>query len=155
MHIRLALVSAARPTGCTVRLLGEQGPVEARYSPAVQGRVKVRPRQLVAVDMAAETPTVLWRWFRGVVVYRQGTHVVVDNRRYQPAYRHPISVARLPEELEVEPGIGDEVFYSLGVDGVVIDGVADDGPAHPGRIAADLFPAIEDAYAEIRAGEGA
>lgn len=150
MNLRLAVVTAARPTGCTIRWLGEQGPTEARLSAAAQGRVKIRAGQLVAVDIAGEAPTVMWRWFRGAVVYREGTHVVVETRRYQPDHRAPISVARLPEELEEQPALGDEVFYTLGPEATVIDGVAGDGPAHPGRIAADFFPTIAEIYAEMQ-----
>lgn len=150
MDLRLAIVAAAGPADCTLRWLDEPGERPARYSPAMRGRVRVVPRQLVAVDTAAAAPTVMWRWFRGVVILRRGDYVVVDNEVYQPEFRIPISVARLPEVLEVDVPLGAEVFYSHEPYGAVIDVVAGDGPAHPARLAADMFPAIADVYAERR-----
>lgn len=149
MKLRLALVSAARPTDCTLRWLATPTELTAHYSAPMQGRIKLCPRQLVAVDTAATPPNVLWRWFRGVVIYRRDDHVVVDNHVYQAGFRAPISVVRLPDALEVEVQVGDEVFYSLDTYGVVIDVVEHDLPAHPARIAADLFPALVDFYAEL------
>lgn len=148
MDLQLAIVTDARPTGCTLRRLDTDEDLPARYSGAVQGRIRVLPRQLVAVDTATDPPTVMWRWFRGVVVYRRDDHVVVDHHVYQPGFRAPISVVRLPDILEVAVQIGDEVWYSPEAAGVVIDTVSEGAPAHPARIAADLFPAIADIYAE-------
>lgn len=154
MHLRLALVTAARPSDCTLRWLDEPGELPARYSGAVQGRIRIVPGQLVAVDTATE-PTVVWRWFRGPVIYRRDDHVVVDNHVHQPGFRAPISVVRLPDILEDEVRLGDQVFYTLGEHGAVIDTARGDRPAHPARIAADLFPAIVDMYAERQSREGA
>ena len=148
MNLRLALVTAARPTDCSLRWLDTPAEFLARYSPAVQGRIKIRPGQLVAVDHEADQPTVMWRWFRGLVVYRRADHIVVDNHVYQAGFRAPISVVRLPDQLEVAVHIGDEVFYSPSDNGVAIDIVRDDAPAHPARLAADLFPGIAEVYAE-------
>lgn len=150
MDLRLAMVLAAGPTGCTIRWLDEAGERPARYSQAMQGRIRIVPRQLVAVDTATSPPTVMWRWFRGVVILRRDDHVVVDNHVYQPGFRAPISVMRLPDVLEVDVPLGAEVFYTHEPHGAVIDVVADDAPAHPARLAADMFPAIADVYAELR-----
>lgn len=150
MDLRLALVAAAGPTDCAIRWLDEPGEHPARYSPAMQGRIRIVPHQLVAVDTATTPPTVMWRWFRGVVILRRDDYVVVDNHIYQPGFRIPISVMRLPDVLEVDVPLGAEVFYSHEPHGAVIDVAAGDGPAHPARVAADLFPAIADVYAELR-----
>lgn len=150
MELRLALMTAARPSDCAIRWLDEPGERPARYSTQMQGRVKIVPRQLVAVDTATAPPTVMWRWFRGVVILRRDDHVVVDNHVYQPGFRIPISVMRLPDVLEVDVQLGAEVFYSHEPQGAVIDVVAGDAPAHPARLAADMFPAIADVYAEFR-----
>lgn len=152
MNLRLALVTATRQADCTLRWLDSPEELRASYSMSVQGRIKIRPRQLVAVDTAPALPTVMWRWFRGVVVYQRDDHVVVDNHVYQQGFRAPISVVRLPDILETSVGVGDEVFYSPGTDGAVIDTTQGDGPAHPARLAADLFPAIADFYTELREG---
>jgi hypothetical protein len=150
MDLRLALVTAAGPAECTLRWLDEPTERPARYSLAMQGRIKVVPHQLVAVDTEITPLTVMWRWFRGVVILRHDDHVVVDNHVYQPGLRIPISVMRLPDVLEVDVPLGAEVFYSHEPHGVVIDVVAGDAPAHPTRVAADMFPAIADVYAEFR-----
>lgn len=148
MKLRLALVTAARPADCTIRWIDAPEELPAQYSAPMRGRIKLVPRQLVAADTTTTPPTVMWRWFRGVVILRRDTHVVVDHHVYQPGFRAPIGVARLPDILEVDVQVGQEVFYNLDTHGAVIDVVRGDGPAHPARIAADLFPAIADVYAE-------
>ena len=69
---------------------------------------------------------------------------------YQPGFRIPLSVIRLPDVLEGAVPLGTEVFYSSELHGAVIDVVAGDVPAHPARLAADMFPAIAEVYAEFR-----
>jgi hypothetical protein len=150
MNLKLAIVSTAGPADCILRWLDELGEHPAHYSPAMQSRIKVVPRQLVAVDTATNPLTVMWRWFRGVVILRRDDHVVVDNHVYQPGFRIPISVMRLPDVLEVDVLLGTEVFYNYDTHGAVIDVVVDDAPAHPVRVATDMFPAIADVYAELR-----
>lgn len=150
MDLKLAIATTAGPTDCTIRWLDAPDEHAAHYSSAMQDRIKVVPRQLIAVDTATAPLTVMWRWFRGVVILRRDDHVVVDNHIYQPGFRMPISVMRLPDVLEVDVPLGAEVFYSPEPHGAVIDVVADDGPAHPTRLAADMFPAIADVYAELR-----
>lgn len=151
MNLKFAVVTAARPNDCTLRWLDAPDELIARYSKAVHGRIRIVPRQLVAVDAATTPPSVMWRWFRGIVIYRRDAHVVVDNHIYQAGYRAPISVVRLPDILEVQVEVGDEVFYSLDTHGAVIDVVGEDRqcPAHPARIAADLLPALAEVYAEL------
>jgi hypothetical protein len=155
VNLQLALVTTAQPTDCTLRRLDAPEEIRACYSEFMQGRIKIAPQQLVAVDAATAPPTVMWRWFRGVVVYRREDHVVVDNQVYQPGYRAPISVVRLPAILEVEVNVGDTVFYGPEPHGAVIDIAHERGPAHPARIAADLFPAIAEIYADLADERGA
>jgi hypothetical protein len=150
MDLKLALVTASDPADCTIRWLDEPGDHPARYSPAMQGRVKIVPHQLVAVDTATTPLTVMWRWFRGVAILRRDDYVVVDNHVYQPGFRIPLSVIRIPDVLEGDVPLGTEVFYSSELHGAVVDVVAGDVPAHPARLAADMFPAIAEVYAEFR-----
>jgi hypothetical protein len=150
MNLKLAIVVAPGQTDCVIRWLDQDAPITARYSAAVQDRIKIRPHQLVAVDTEAAAPTVMWRWFRGRVEYRQEDYVVVNNRPYQPSHHHPISVVRLPDVVAEEVQVGDEVFYTTNNrDGAVADTVEGGRPAHPERIGADLFPAIAAVYAEM------
>jgi len=153
MNLNLALVVDATPTTCTIRWLGENENTHAHYSPQVQNRIKIFPHQLVAVDAASTPPQVVWRWFRGRVDYQVADHVVVNNHIYQAGFRAPISVARVPDELETPLKPGDEVFYSLGAEAVVID-CADEGfPVHPERLRADMLPAIVEIYSEYTSKE--
>jgi hypothetical protein len=150
MKLKLAVVTAVRPTDCTLCWLDAPEELRAQFSEAIQGRLRIMPHHLVVVDASTAPPTVVWRWFRGVVVYRREACVVVDNHVYQPGYAAPISLVRLPDTFELEVHVGDEVFYSHDPQGALIDLVRDDRPAYPERIAADLFPAIEEIYAERR-----
>lgn len=150
MHLRLALVVSAGQTDCVVRWLGEQSLVTVQYSSAIQNQIKIRPRQLVAVQTTTNPPVLVWRWFRGRVEYQQEGYVVVNHRLYQASAHRPINVLQLPERLRHMVQVGDELFYSLDNDGVVIDRVADEHPAHPAQIQADLFPAIEAFYQQLR-----
>lgn len=68
MNLKLAIVIAAGPTDCTLRWLDSSEEFPARYSDAAQGRIRFCARQLVAADSATSPPTVVWRWFRGIVV---------------------------------------------------------------------------------------
>jgi hypothetical protein len=154
MNLKLALVVAPGQTDCTIRWLDQDTLITARYSAAVQDRIKIRPSQLVAVDTEAATPTVMWRWFRGRVEYRQEDYVVVNNRLYQPSHHHPISVVRLPDVVAEDVQVGDEVFYTTNDDGAVADTIEEGHPAHPERIGADLFPAIAAVYAEMDGAGG-
>ena len=149
MNFELAIVCSVAPDGCQVQLLGSATPIDAGYAAPVLDRIKLRPRQLVIVDMGAAPPEVVWRWFRGQVVYRAGDQAVVDNHRYQPGYRDQISLARVPDALETPITVGDEVFYSRDPGGPIVDLAIDGLPAHPARLRADLFPALEDMYAEL------
>jgi hypothetical protein len=66
--------------------------LSARYSRRVLNRIRIVPRQLVAVDSAPGTPEVVWRWFGGPVLMLVDSYAVVDYRVYQPGFRYPIGV---------------------------------------------------------------
>jgi hypothetical protein len=151
MRLALAVVVAVMPHTCDIRWLDSDEITTAQIAPAMhEHRIKLRPRQLVAVDMAAAPAQIVWRWFRGRVDYQMDGYVVVNNHVYQAGFRVPISVARVPAELGLALAIGDEVFYSLDTDGVVVDIAVDGSPLHAQRLGADLFPAIEEIYADLQ-----
>jgi hypothetical protein len=147
MNLTLAIITETAPDGCHIETLDGRA-LFARYSHLVLNRIKIRPRQLVAVDEAPDGPQIVWRWFRGPVLMLADGYAVVDCRPYQPGFRYPIEVARVPEHLLGSVVIGAEVFYTHGEDGAIAAVVQSDRPADPARIAADLFPAIEQLYAE-------
>jgi hypothetical protein len=146
MNLTLATVTATADDCQVVTLDGR--PLVARYSRLVRDRIKIRPRQLVAIDESPDGPQVVWRWFRGPVLMLADGYAVVDYRPYQPGFRYPIGVAAVPEHLSDSVTVGAEVFYSTHEDGAIIAVAHEGGLADPARIAADLFPAIEQVYAE-------
>ena len=151
MHLTLAMVVAVMPHTCDIRWLDSNELTTAQIAPAMhEQRIKIQPQQLVAVDTAAEPAQIVWRWFRGRVDYQVDGYAVVNNHVYQAGARAPISIARVPDELDLTLAIGDEVFYSLGTDGVVVDIAVDGSPLHAQRLGADLFPAIEEIYADLQ-----
>jgi len=151
MHLTLALVVAVMPHTCDIRWLDSNELTTAQIAPAMhEQRINIQPQQLVAVDRATTPAQIVWRWFRGRVDYQVDGYAVVNNHVYQAGARAPISIARVPDELDLTLAIGDEVFYSLGTDGVVVDIAVDGSPLHAQRLGADLFPAIEEIYADLQ-----
>jgi hypothetical protein len=57
------------------------------------------------------------------------------------------------EVVETPITIGDEIFYSLDTDAVVIDRAEHGSPMHPERLRADLLPAIVEIYMDLRTQE--
>lgn len=147
MNLTLAIVVETTPDGCHVESTDGRR-LFARYSRLVLNRVRVCARQLVAVDEAPATPEVAWRWFRGPVLMLADGYAVVDYRPYQPGFRYPLGVVAIPEHLGEAVAVGDEVFFTTHEDGAVAAVVREGRPADPARIAADLFPAIAQIYAE-------
>jgi hypothetical protein len=147
MNLSLATVLSVSPDGCQIETLDGRT-LSARYSSRVINRIRIVPRQLVAVDSAPDTPEVVWRWFRGPVLLLVDGYAVVDYRVYQPGFHYPISVALVPEHLRDLVAVGDEVFYTTHEDGAIAAVLRDGRPHDPAHIAADLFPAIEQVYAE-------
>ena len=109
MNLTLAIVTEAAPDGCHIETLDGRA-LFARYSHLVHSRIKIRPRQLVAIDEAPDGPQVVWRWFRGPVLLLADGYAVVDYRPYQPGFRYPIGVAAVPEHLSDSVTVGAEVF---------------------------------------------
>ena len=110
--------------------------METRYSALVQDRVKIRPGQLVALDMEPLIPEVAWRWYRARVVQAGEREVVVQERERQ------LSAALLPD-LETAHGVGDEIWVT-GMDGgwELHDTVVDGKPSDPSRLREKIFPRI-------------
>jgi hypothetical protein len=147
MNLTRAIVAEATPDGCHIETLDGRA-LFARYSHLVLNRIKIRPRQLVAVDQASDGPQIVWRWFRGPVAMLADGYAVVDHRPHQARYRLPLGIVLVPEHLSDAVTVGAEVFYTTHEHGAIAAVARDGRPADPGRIAADLFPAIEQVYAE-------
>jgi hypothetical protein len=147
MNLSLAIITEPTPEGCHIETIDGRA-LFARYSRLVLDRIKVRSQQLVVIDEAPGGPEIVWRWFRGPVLMLADGYAVVDHRPYQRGFRYPIGVTAVPDHLSDAVAVGDEVFYTTHEDGTIAAVVRDGRPADPARIAADLFPAIEQVYAE-------
>ncbi len=137
MQLELATVISCGPSGCLVTPLAAGPAFETRYSALVQDRVKIRPGQLVAVDMQPEVPEVAWRWYQARVVDPDDTLVIVQERERQ------LAAAQVPG-LETDSSAGDFLWIT-GMDGVweLHDRVVEGKPAQPSRLREKVFPRIE------------
>jgi hypothetical protein len=136
MHLELATVISCDPSGCRVMLVSGGPVIETRYSAMVQDRVKIRPGQLVALDMEPAIPEVAWRWYPARVVKPGESMVIVQERERQ------LSAARIPG-LETSYDVGDEIWVT-GMKGVweLHDRVVEGKPSDPARLKEKVFPRI-------------
>jgi hypothetical protein len=132
-------VLACDGEGCSVRLAGTGQVITAVYSPLVRDRVRIRQRQLVAIDTAETPPHIAWRWFIGEVE-AVGPEGVSVRRLDQP----PGSCQVVSDPAAGIPvSVGLEVYYGHTDDWEVAGAVSADGPADASRIADRYFPYIE------------
>jgi hypothetical protein len=139
------------PEGCRVRLLDGGPTIEAVYAVQVRDTIKIRPRQLVAVDRNASPLEIVYRWFIGEVVRVDGGRIGVVRRDASGAVLttpSPDGVVELGPVSGLEPDVrvGDEVFFTT--EPAVLHDVAAGGlPAHPERLRREVFPRIAEYYA--------
>jgi hypothetical protein len=121
-----------------VRLVESGERLRAVFSAKVKDTVRVRGGQLVAVDRGPAPPEIAWRWYRGVVEELRPEGAAVRRLDLEPG-----NVRLVSDPDGIARGPGNEVYYGdAGAGWVVIDGVTDDSPAHPGEVAARCFPEI-------------
>ena len=141
MNLELAIVLACNKAGCRVTLVKDNLPIEARYSSLVQDRIKIQPEQMVAIDMNANPPEIVWRWLRAAIVELTTDIVVMDE-----LYGHPAKVS-LPPDLPLELALDDEVWTcSTGRDIEIHDLILDGKPTDPNRLLKYITPIIEEVY---------
>lgn len=142
MQFELAIVITCDPDGCRVIPVDGDLSIKTRYSALVQDRVKIRPGQLVAVDMEPAVPEVAWRWYRAQIV-EPGVHLVIVQER-----ERQLTAARVPG-LVTGDSVGDEVWVT-GMEGVweLHDRVVDGNPSDPSRLREKIFPRIASLLAE-------
>lgn len=141
MKLELAIVIACSDTGCHVNPLEGDALIEVRFSSLVQNRIMIQPAHLVAIDMSANTPEIVWRWLRAAVIELNADIVVVDDMQ-----GHPGKVSRVPD-LPLTLALDDEVWVcSTGRAFEVHDIIVNGKPAHPNRLLEYIVPIINEIY---------
>lgn len=149
MNLELAIVQSCHGAGCLVRLVGQETVLETHYSDAVRDRIRIRRGDLVAVDLAADIPQLVWRWRRGEVLRPLGAEPA-PGRVLVGAKGCAFEVQVAHAGLHLEPG--DVVWFGGNAQGKeIVDRAANDEPQHADRIRRTTFPLIEDAYAAMDA----
>ena len=155
LNLELAIAKSCSPSSCKVELLHDSSVIEARYSAPVQDTIKIRPRELVAVDVSEEQPEVVYRVARlGAVERMEGGRVGVlrlNGAGEAMADQHGVRVHYVPptEGLDETFSPGDEVFFTAGAEGELLDVAVDGRPAQPERLRAKFFPRIIELYAKL------
>lgn len=125
--------------------LAETGQViKAAYSSLVRDRIRIRQRQLVAVDTAAAPPQISWRWFIGEVE-ALGPEGVSVRRLDQPPGSCRVVSNPLPG---IPVSVGSEVYYGHARDWEIVDAVSGDTTVNADRIAERYFGYIQEKLTE-------
>lgn len=146
MQLEFGVARECRSDGCQVQRLDGSG-TETRYAPPVQDRIKVRPGDLVAVDLDSEPPRIVWRWWHGTVEAVAGERAHVSRYVSQNSAGGPRRASRelvISENLIGQVRPGDTVYFN---DAGVIDVARNGLPANAGRLRAEQFPEVVAAYA--------
>lgn len=121
-----------------MRLIPSGAVVRAGFTDAVRDNVRIRSRQLVALDVSGAVPLIAWRWYRGVVEQTSPAGVAIRRLDLEPG-----NVRVVPDPHNLAPTGGDEVFYGHDENGWSLVGKADgDYPARPADFAERYLPAI-------------
>lgn len=136
MRLELATVISCGPDGCLVTPLADGPAIETRYSDLVKDRVKIRPGQLVAIDIEPAVPEVAWRWYAARVVDAGELVVTVQERE------RLLNAARVPG-LDVSTRVGDTLWVTgMGGTWEIHDRVVDGKPADPSRMGEIVLPRV-------------
>jgi hypothetical protein len=155
MDLTLGVALTCAPEGCLVRLLDGGPTIEAAYAAPVRDTIKIRPRQLVAMDRSASPLEIVYRWFIGEVVRVDGRRIGVVRRDASGAVLTAPSGDGVVElapvsGLERDVRVGDEVFFTT--EPAALHDIAAGGlPTHLERLRREEFPRIAEYY-EGRAG---
>ena len=137
LKLELAIAEICSPEGCQVNMIADGRSLAARYSALVQDRIKIRPGQMVAVDLSPEYPEIVWRWYRTQVVEVTAEGVSVNDRGVRQL------AAAWVAGLESDLPTGAEAWVSRLEDTWEIhDRVLNGAPAHPDRLRDLVLPRI-------------
>ena len=123
MHLELATVVDCDDTGCRVQLIETSEEVTAAYSEKVKGVIRIRQKQLVAINTEVQPPEISWRWNIGEVESIEGTTIQVRRLDLPAGQTEEVSNGDgMPVRL------GDLVFYAHGEEGTIVSHVANGRP---------------------------
>ena len=146
MKLKLAIVRSCNDVGCTVAPLDNDSPIEVNYSRLVQNRIKIRPGQMVALNIEGNPPEIVWRWIRAAVIDLKPDVIVIDDKQGHPAQ------VNLVNELPLTLSEVDEVWAcgtgsNFEIHAMIVDGK----PTKPNRLLKYITPIIEEIYRKTQA----
>ncbi len=151
MQLGLAVATACEPSRCRVNIVGQHREIDAAYGARVLNRIKVRPGDLVALDLAADPPEVVWRWWHGTVRSVSPDGVLIERRvtMHEPRDAETATLlARLSDALRDRVGVGDVVYFvgHRGEDTAIVGVAGAAGPEDPMKLGDALLPGVAAAY---------
>jgi hypothetical protein len=135
LNLELATVVACDDTGCRVQLIESNQTITATFSAKVRDNIRIRQRQLVAVDTSVSPPEITWRWFIGEVEWLDETSVSV--RRLD---RSPGDVVAISNADRIPVAIGDVVYYGHGEAFGLVSREVDGRPENVAGLASRYLP---------------
>lgn len=146
MQLELAIARSCSPQALRVRIAGAPDDIDAVYGPRVLDRIKIRPGDLIAVDLSANPPEAVWRWWHGEVGAIDGAEATV--RRKITAADDGIATATVRVLIDGDAGAcspGDTVYFA-GHPGPVVAVAEGTGVRDADAVAARLVPGVLAAY---------
>ena len=141
MKLELAIVLSCTETGCRVAHLKSDSHIDVHYASLVQDRIMIQPEQMVALNVDANPPEIVWRWIRAAVIEINADIIVLDDMQGHPAKVSLVS--QLPLTLAVD----DEVWAcGTGQAFEIHDVIVAGKPNHPERLLRYITPIIEEIY---------
>ena len=80
LKLQLGIALPCTRDGCEIQLLDTETRVDGHYSARVRNRIKIRPKQLVAIDATEGVSEIVWRWYRTLVMEVDEQNLLVDDR---------------------------------------------------------------------------
>lgn len=137
MHLELATVVDCDDTGCRVQLIDTSERLTAVYSQKVKDVIRIRQKQLVAINTATQPAEISWRWNIGEVESVEGNSVQIRRLDLPAGQTEEVSNA---DGMQVR--LGDLVFYAHGEAGTIVSQVAGGQPTDVAALKERHLPAV-------------
>jgi hypothetical protein len=143
LKLTLAVAETCGPESCQVRMVDDGRSITARYSALVLNRLKIRPGQLVAIDLDPAEPEVAWRWHQARVLETTPT-----GARIMDPGGHQFDAIQVPG-LETSLTAGDEIWVTgfeetFEIHAKIINGE----PERADRVKALVLPRVVEALSK-------